>query len=292
MVFLEFDFLRYALIIGLMLGVVAPAAGVFVVVRKTPMIADAMSHTALTGIAFHLWLASFWVWLSEWNPLYTGILFTFIVSFIIEYLRRRFKTFQELSIPVVMASAIGLGVVFISLADGFNNDLFNFLFGSILTVNVTDTMVIGIISAVSLLLFLLFYKELLFLAFDEEQADANGIPVQRVNLLFAGIVAVVVASSISILGVLLVSALITLPAAAALRVASNFKSMFLYAIVFGEAAVLAGFFVSYYYDLSSGGTIAVISFAIWTIVVLAEKVAGRIRQRPWEAAKWTDKANQ
>lgn len=65
MVFLEFDFLRYALIIGLMLGVVAPAAGVFVVVRKTPMIADAMSHTALTGIAFHLWLASFWVWLRD-----------------------------------------------------------------------------------------------------------------------------------------------------------------------------------------------------------------------------------
>lgn len=292
MIFLEFDFLRYALIIGLMIGLVAPVAGVFVVVRKTPMIADAMSHTALTGIAFHLWLASFLVWLSEWNPLYTGILFTFIVSFLIEYLRRRFQAFQELSIPVVMASAIGLGVVFISLADGFNNDLFNYLFGSILTVNAADAVVIGIISAVSLLLFVLFYKELLFLAFDEEQAAVNGIPVQRVNLLFAGIAAVIVASSISILGVLLVSALITLPAAAALRVASTFKSMFVYAVVFGETAVLAGFFASYYYDLSSGGTIAVISFLIWAIVVLAEKAAGRLRQRPWKEAKWTDKANQ
>ena len=135
----------------------------------------------------------------------------------IEKLRTVYKHYQELAIPIILSGGIGLSVIFISLADGFNTDLFGYLFGSVSAVSRADFWMILIISIFVIAIILLFYKELFLISFDEEHAKASGIPVKGLHLIFIIMVALVIASSMRIVGVLLVSSLMTLPVAAAIR---------------------------------------------------------------------------
>ncbi|MEH6946659.1 metal ABC transporter permease, partial [Bacillus sp. JJ634] len=249
---LQYEFLQNAFITGIIIGVLAPLLGVFIVVRRMSMIADALSHVALAGIAFSLLLQKSFVSLVGLNPLYMGMAFSVGGSLFIEKLRTIYKHYQELAIPIILSGGIGLSVIFISVADGFNADLYSYLFGSVSAVSRSDLyVIIGVGIAVIVTLILLF-KELFLLSFDEEHAKASGIPSKVIHFIFIVLVALVIAASMRVVGILLVSSLMTLPVAASLRFAQGFKQMIGYSVVFGEISVIGGLFLSYELDLAPG----------------------------------------
>ena len=258
-----------------LLGLLAPLLGVFIVVRRMSMIADALSHVALAGIAFSLLLQKSFVSLAGLNPLYFGMAFSVGGSLFIEKLRTIYKHYQELAIPIILSGGIGLSVIFISIADGFNADLYGYLFGSVSAVSRSDLyLIIGVGIAVFITLLLL-YKELFLLSFDEEHAKASGIPYKAIHFIFIVLVALVIAASMRIVGILLVSSLMTLPVAASLRFANGFKQMIVYSIVFGEISVMGGLFLSYELDLAPGGTIVMLAVLILIIAILIDKWKNR-----------------
>ena len=255
---LQYEFLQNAFLTGIIIGIIAPLIGVFVVVRRLSLIADALSHVTLAGIAASLLLEKRFLPVGTLNPIYMGMFFSVAGSLLIEKLRSVYKHYEELAIPIIMSGGVGLSVLFISLADGFNTDLFSYLFGSVSAVTRLDLWTILIISIFVIAIVIMLYKELFIISFDEEHAKASGLPVKGLHLLFMIMVALVIASSMRIVGVLLVSSLMTLPVAAAIRIANGFKQTIIYSIIFGETSVLGGLIISYYLDLAPGGTIVII----------------------------------
>ncbi|PLR76977.1 metal ABC transporter permease [Bacillus sp. V3-13] len=269
---LQYEFLQNAFLTGMIIGIIAPLLGVFIVVRRLSLIADALSHVTLAGIAASLLLEKRYTALAGLNPLYMGMAFSVAGSVFIEKLRTVYKHYQELAIPIILSGGIGLGVVFISLADGFNTDLFSYLFGSVSAVSRTDLWTIVVISLFVIAVIFMLYKELFLLSFDEEHAKASGIAAKSIHFIFIVMVALVIAASMRIVGILLVSSLMTLPVAASIRIARGFKQTIFYSVIFGETSVLGGLTLSYYLDLAPGGTIVMIAVAILMISILFKKV--------------------
>ncbi|MDP4163177.1 MAG: metal ABC transporter permease [Bacillota bacterium] len=267
----RYEFLQNAFMTGILIGIIAPLLGVFIVVRRLSLIADALSHVTLAGIAASLLLEKRLMMFNGLNPLYMGMAFSVGGSLFIEKLRAVYKHYQELAIPIILSGGIGLGVIFISLADGFNTDLFSYLFGSVTAVSRTDLWTILIISVSVIAVIILLYKELFLLSFDEEYAKASGLASKSIHFIFIIMVALVIAASMRVVGILLVSSLMTLPVAASIRIANGFKQTIFLSLLFGETAVLGGLTVAYYLNLAPGGTIVMISVAILVGAILYRK---------------------
>ncbi|MEC2076543.1 metal ABC transporter permease [Metabacillus fastidiosus] len=267
----QYEFLQNAFISGIIIGLIAPLLGVYVVVRRLSLIADALSHVTLAGIAASLLLEKKFSGFSGLNPVYLGMGFSVTGAVLIEKLRTVYKHYQELAIPIILSSGVGISVIFISLADGFNTDLFSYLFGSVSAVTRTDMWVIILIALFVLAVIFLLYKELFLLSFDEEHAKASGIKAKWLHLIFILTVALVIASSMRIVGILLVSSLMTLPVAASIRIAKGFKQTIFFSVLFGELSVIIGLYLAYYLDLAPGGTIVVLSVLILIITIIATK---------------------
>ena len=268
---LNFDFIRYSFISGLLIGLIAPLIGTFIVVRRLSLIADALSHVTLSGISFGMFIVSVSSAFAFVNPIWTGILFAIVGALLIEKLRTSYSNYQEIAIPILMSSGIGLGAIFISLADGFNQELVGLLFGSISAVSFSDLVTITIISILVLAFIVLFYKELFILSFDAEYSKVIGIP-KWISFLFIIIVALVISASMRVIGVLLVSALITLPVAIAMRWSKGFKQFIIMSIIIGEFSVITGLITAFYLDISPGGVIVVILILLLGLTFLLQKV--------------------
>lgn len=275
---MNFDFIRYSFISGLLIGLIAPLIGTFIVVRRLSLIADALSHVTLSGISFGMFMISASSTLTFVNPIWTGILFAVVGALLIEKLRTSYSNYQEIAIPILMSSGIGLSAIFISLADGFNQELVGLLFGSISAVSYSDLITITIISILVLFFIVLFYKELFILSFDAEYSKVIGIP-KWISFLFIVIVALVISASMRVIGVLLVSALITLPVAIAMRWSKGFKQFIVLSILIGEFSVISGLITAFYLDISPGGVIVVILILLLGVTFLMQKVTKRVVQR-------------
>ena len=254
---LNFDFIRYSLISGLLIGFIAPLIGAFIVVRRLSLIADALSHVTLGGISFGMFLLTIIPVFSVINPMWFGILFAVIGALLIEKLRTSFSNYQEIAIPIIMSAGIALSAIFISLADGFNQEIVGLLFGSISAVNISDLTTIIIITIIVLIFIVLFYKELFILSFDEEYSKVIGIP-KWIQFLFIVIVAMVISASMRVVGILLVSALITLPIAISMRITKGFKQLIALSVILGELSVILGLIIAFYMNISPGGVIVVL----------------------------------
>ncbi|MGL4821384.1 MAG: metal ABC transporter permease [Bacilli bacterium] len=260
---LNYDFIRYAVFAGLLIGFIVPLLGVFIVVRKQALVADALSHVTLSGIAIGLYVSSKQPGLAFIPPIAWGMGASILGAVSIEKLRFTYRHFQELAIPIIMSAGIGIGVIFIGLAEGFTTDLFGYLFGSVSAVTKFDFYTIVIVSIVTVLTIVFFYQELFALSFDEEHAQISGLRNRWIHYMFIILVAVVVASAMRVVGILLVSSLITLPVAASMRYNVGFIKTIGLSILFGEIAVIGGLFSALWLDLSPGGVIVV-----WSVVIL------------------------
>ncbi len=257
------DIFQYGFIIrgfeaGLIVAIIAPFIGMFLVLKRFSLIADTFSHISLAGVAIGLLLGI--------NPMITAIVASLVSSFFIERLRISKKIFGESALALFLSGSLALAVIIISLAHGFSIDLFNYLFGSIVTVKQSDVYVIGTLGAFVIALLLLFYKELVFITFDEEAAQVTGLPTKLLNIMLIMLAALTVALAIPIVGVLLISALVVVPVISALQFKTSFRNSIVIAEIISIFSVFAGILISFYFNLSTGGTIVMLTILVFILV--------------------------
>ncbi len=253
----QYGFAIRGLQAGIIIGLIAPLIGMFLVLRRYSLIADTLAHVSLAGIAVGF--------LFQINPIVTAMVATVLSSVVIERLRSSKKVYGESALAIFLSGSLALAVVLISLAHGFNVGLLNYLFGSIVTVKQADLFIIGGLGAVVAGVLYLFYKELVYISFDEESARVSGIPTRMINTLLIILAALTVSLSIPIVGVLLISALMVIPVVTALQFRRSFVKTIIIAELVSLFSVVAGIFSSFYLNLSSGGTIVLIALGVFVV---------------------------
>ncbi len=264
---LQLEFMRFALVAAAIVGVLAPAVGFFLVQRRQSLVGDGIGHVAFAGVAAGI--------LFGVSPILTALVAAVLGGIAIELLRSRGGTAGDQALALVFYTGIALGVVLVSTAGQLNVNLFQYLFGSILTVTRGDLVVIASLGATGLAVIALLYRPLAGTVVDEEGARVAGVPIGALNIVVAALAAVTVALSMRVVGILLVAALMVLPVSAAGRIAWSMRSAFLLAIAIGLASSLAGVTVSYYANLPPGGTIVLVAAGVFAVAA----VAGSARRR-------------
>ncbi|MDP2599024.1 MAG: metal ABC transporter permease [Candidatus Liptonbacteria bacterium] len=259
----HYDFIIRGLEVGFLIGAVAPLIGIFLVLRRYAIIADTLSHVSLAGVALGL--------LFTINPLLTAIAAAVLSSIAIERLRLSKKVYGDSALSIFLSGSLALAVVLISLAHGSSVDIFNYLFGSIVTVSAGDVYLIFGLGVVVILAIIAFYKELVFITFDEETAQVSGIPTRFINILLIVLAAFTVALSIPIVGILLISALIVIPVVSALQLKKGFLGTIIYSEIFSIFSVLAGIVLSFYLNIPAGGAIVLLALLIFIGCLLYKK---------------------
>lgn len=257
----QYGFMLRALAAGLMIGTIAPTIGVFLVLRRLSLIADTLAHIALAGVALGL--------LAGLHPALGALAVAVVGAVGIERLRVAGRLYGEAALAIFLSGGLALAVVLIGLGRGFTVDLFSYLFGSITAVQPRDLWVTLGLGLVVLGTVAVLYKELFAITFDEEAARVQGVPVDALNLLMTFLVAVTVVVAMRVVGVLLTSALIVIPAASALRLARSFRSALYIAVVYALIAVFIGVTVSFYLNLAAGGAIVLAAIVLFTGTTLA-----------------------
>ena len=263
----NYSFIIRAFEAGIIVALIAPLIGIFLVLRRYSLIADTLSHVSLAGVALGLLL--------KVNPLLTAIIVSVLSSILIEKLRLSRKIYGESALAIFLSGSLAVAIILINIANGFTVDLFNYLFGSIATVTTTDIFFIAILGIIVLAAIIIFYKELVYTTFDEEAAEVSGIPTRFINLLLIILAALTVSLAIPIVGVLLIAALIVIPVVSALQLGKSFKETIIYAEIFSVFSVISGIFTSFYLNLSPGGTIVLITIAIFIVVLLSKKLQNK-----------------
>jgi zinc transport system permease protein len=263
----ETEFMRLALGAGAVVGVLAPAVGFFLVQRRQSLTGDGIGHVAFAGVAAGILL--------DIAPVLTALAAAILGGIAIELLRSRGGTAGDQALALVFYTGIALGVVLISAAGALNVDLFQYLFGSILTVTRADLVVIAALGAVGLAIVGLLYRPLAGVVIDEEGARVAGVPIAALNIVVAALAAVTVALSMRVVGILLVAALMVLPVSAAERVSWSMRSTLVLAMCIGLGSALVGLTVSYYADFPPGGTIVLVAAGTFAVCAIAGSVRGR-----------------
>ncbi len=252
---LSYAFMRRALLAGGLVGIVCAVVGTFVVLRNLPFIGAGIAHSAFGGVAFGVLVGV--------NPLFSALFFCLLVAWLVGYSTRHGRMKEDVAIGIYFTSTMALGIIFISLIEEYTVDLFGYLFGSILAVTPTTLYMTAFLSVCVVGLVGLFYKDLIFISFDPEQARVVGVNESFLYYLLLGLIAVTIVASIRVVGILLVSTLLVTPAAAAHQLSRRFNIMMLLAIVFGVVSTVGGVIVSYYLDVPPGATIVLLSTAIF-----------------------------
>lgn len=266
---LEFDFMVRAFIGGALVGAMAPALGMFLVLRRLALIADSLAHVALAGVAFGLLTRTF--------PPIAGLVATSTAALVIETVRLKRLMPGDVALAVVLYSALAVAVVIIGLAGGFNVDLFAYLFGSILTVNQTDLWLLAALSAVVLVFVASYYSELAQSSFDTDLARVSGVRVFTVNLVLAILTGATIALSMRVVGVLLVGALIVVPVMVSLRIATGLRVAIGLAMVVGVGSSVVGLTIAFYANVAAGGAIVLTSVGILILTMGTGYIVGRVR---------------
>lgn len=257
------EFFQRALIGGLLIGVTAPLMGLFLVLRRLAMIGDTLSHVSIAGVALGFLIGVY--------PVAVGLLFAIAASFAIEKLRKAYKTYAELSIAIIMSGGVALASLLFTIGKGFNVNVNSYLFGSIYTLNNTDLYVIGGVTVVVLIAIRTQVKELFLITFDEDAAAVSGLPVKFYNVMISVLTALVISVSIKIVGALLVSALLTIPAACSLIIARSFRQSVITVVIVGELAVVLGLLIAGIWNLAPGGTIVLLLIAVLLLLLVLKR---------------------
>jgi len=247
----NYSFLQHALLAGLLASIAAGVVGTFVVVKRISLISGGIAHSILggMGIAYYLGL----------SPTKGAVISAIVAAMIIGLVSLRARQHEDTVIGALWAIGMAVGVLFISRTPGYNVDLMTFLFGNILMVSVEDLILIGALDGIVLLVMVLFYKQFLAVAFDEQHARLRGLPVEFLYLLLLVLIALTVVILIKIVGLILVIALLTLPPAIAQHYAGNLAQMMVLAVGFGLLFNTTGLVVSYQWDLPTGATIVMVA---------------------------------
>ena len=264
---LELEFMRLALATGAIVGLLAPAVGFFLVERKASLIGDGLGHVAFAGVALGYLLGI--------SPVLTALVAAVVGALTIEWLRTRGGTAGDQALALVFYTGIAAGVVLVSKAGALNVNLFQFLFGSILTVTRDDLWTVLVLGIGALVTIAVLFRGLVATVLDEEGSRVAGVPVTRLNVVVAVLAALTVAVSMRIVGILLIAALMVLPVIAANRVAWSLRSTFALSMAFGVCSVISGLSIAYYADLPPGGTIVLVAAGTFALCAVGSAVVRR-----------------
>lgn len=265
MEFLQYDFMQRALLAGIVTAIICPIIGSFVVVRRQSLIGDGLGHIAFAGVTGGYMLGVY--------PVAGAFLLTMIGAIGIELVRRKHAQFADMGLAIFFYSGISMAIIFSTITRMPSAGLLSFLFGSIITVSVTDISIIASCGAIVLAIVYLFFDKLMLIALDEDIANVAGINTSMINMLFSILTAIVVVVGMTVVGVLLVSALMIVPVATAHLLRVGFRATMAWAVIFSVLSVLIGLTSSFYLDIAPGGTIVMTAVLLYITTVLIREVS-------------------
>ncbi len=261
--YLNYTFIQRAYLAGSFVAALCAMLGLFLVLRKLSLIGDGLSHVSFGAIALGLFLGLY--------PFYVAIPLVLAASFFILKLTEKAKMYGDAAIGIVSSLSIAGGVILAGMSKGFNVDLFSYLFGNILSISKQEVYLSLGLSLAVLALILLLYNDLFSATFDEEYARITGIKTGRINMILTSLTAVTVVLAVKVVGVMLVSALLIMPAVTALQIARRFKAAMLIAISVAVISVLGGITVSLFLDLPPGATIVMLNVIIFAAILSSKR---------------------
>lgn len=252
---LQFTFMQNALLAGLLVSVACGIIGTFVVINRIVFISGGIAHTAYGGIGLGYFFA--------FNPVWGAVLFSVLSALAMGTIQRTTRQRADTIIGVMWATGMALGIILIDLTEGYKANLMSYLFGSILTVPTTTLWTILVLDLIIVVLVVLFYKELVAISFDETFATAANVPVHTLSLVLIVLIALTVVMTMQVVGLIMVIALLTIPAAISAMVVKNLKTMMVGASLLSVLFTVSGIWISYAFNLTSGATIILIAAAAY-----------------------------
>ena len=268
---LQYAFMHRAFLVGILIAVIAPLIGTFLVHRQLALIGDALAHTAFAGVAVGLFVnATLGTGVS---PYLTAVVVAIVAALAIELISEVTDAYNDVSMAIVLSTGFALGAVLISLnSGGLAVGVNQYLFGNLSTVSNENTiLLLGLFAVISLVVAVT-YKQLLYVTFDETAARVAGINVPWYNRVVAMLTAMVVVGAMQIMGVILVAAMLVVPVAGATQVARSFREALLASVILAELAVLIGITLSFHYEATAGGTIVLVAVGLYVVAVLFGKL--------------------
>lgn len=267
---LQFTFMRNALMAGVLVSLACGVIGAFVVIKRMVFISGGVAHTAYGGIGLGYFLGI--------NPVLGAVVFSLLAALGMGLVQRKTRQRADTIIGVMWAIGMAIGIIFIDLSEGYKVDLMSYLFGSILTVPSNDLIIMLTLNLIIITLVTLFYKELLAISFDETFATAQNVPVDAIYIVLLAMIAFTVVMMMQVVGLIMVIALLTMPAAISGLFVKDMKKMMVLATVLSTAFTVIGLFLSYYLNLTSGATIILVSGAVYLLSLAAKSLVWRTKQ--------------
>ena len=266
---LQYEFMQRALISGIAISISCPLIGLFLILKRFSLFGDAISHVAFGGIALGLFLKS--------NPIWVSLIVSIIGALAIIKLNSSKRIYSDSSISVLLSLGLAMGLVLISLSGGFSIDITSYLFGSILLVNIEETVSTVLLSVIVIAFVILYYKKLIYLVFNEEQALVNGINTVVLNILFITLATIAIVMSIRLIGVLMVSSLLIIPNVSSLLLGYGFKKTILFSICFSLISVILGIILAFEWNITPSGMIVITSAGIFFGVNVLKLFSSKIK---------------
>jgi len=259
---LSYPFIQRALLASIIVGIICPFVGCFVILRRMSFFPEAISHSAFAGIAVGILLGI--------DLSLSSIAVAILIALVIAYLSERTTLSHDTIIGIAFSGAIATGMLIIGMLKSYRGDVFTFLFGDILAISRSDLLVISIVGIFTIVILILFIKPFLQITFNRELAKVEGVNVRIFEYLLFFIIALVVTASLKIVGIILVTSLLIVPAASAKNLASSITHFFSLSCLFGVTAGIMGLLASVYLNTSSGPTIVLVSIMIFLLTSLSK----------------------
>jgi zinc transport system permease protein len=269
------EFIQRAFIIGLIVALLSSILSVFIVLKRISLIGDGLAHTSFGGLALGYYIGIL--------PLWVAGIVVMLGSIGITKITRSSKISGDAAVAIFLQLGLATGIVLLSLSRGYGLNLESLLFGSILLVSVDQILSAVAVLAITLILVFVFFKELVYTTFDETQARASGIRTWFFDYLVSILAGMAIIVSIPIVGVLLISALLVLPAVTSTQISSSFKQTVILSPLFGLLSVILGLCASIILDTASGATIVLVGLAIFLVALATKRVIIAKRYEPSQA---------
>ena len=268
----SYDFFIHAFWASLFAAISCGIVGTYIVSRRIVFVSGGITHASFGGIGIGYFLG--------WNPLLGAAIFAILSGLGIQLFTEKAKVREDSSIAIWWSLGMAIGIIFVYLTPGYAPNLMSYLFGSVLTVSVTELWLMGALSIILILFFVLFYRLILYVAFDEEFAKTTGLPVSVINYLLISLIAITIVLNIRVVGIILILSLLTLPQATANLFTKDFKRMLPLSVLFAFIGSFVGLLFSFFVDIPSGASIIFTLVLLFGLVKLAvstkQKLASRV----------------
>ena len=264
---LQYEFVRNAIAAGILASIACGIIGVYVVVKRIVFISGGIAHASFGGIGLGYYLGI--------NPILGVLPFSIASALSMGWVSKRSRLPEDTAIGILWALGMSIGIILVSLTPGYAPDLMTYLFGNILTVPFSDIILMLVLDAIIIVVVYSFYKEFLALCFDEEFATVRGVAAEKLYLVLLCLIALTVVVLIRVVGVILVIALLTIPAAMSRQFTANLKKMMVLSVMFGAVFSSGGIWLSYMFDVPSGATIVLVMSVVYLMYSLVKGIGNR-----------------